>query len=370
MTKTRQAARLLVAIAIAHAGATGALSGQAVQGSLRARPEGVGLAGARVALRDADGVVVDATLTDGAGAFTLTAPSAGDYAVLGEAPGYGNAEGTASVDARPVLVDLVASTLSLDLPARTMSPDRRCRLPGDGAERVASLWIEVGKALEAMMLAEDRGMHDEERRTWTRTLDPEDLHTLDERVRPATAFVAGSPLRSPPAEELAQFGFIQGGDQEGWQFFAPDARTLVSPTFASSHCLGYAAEGPEPDWVGLTFRPRFGGGMDVEGTLWIDRRALGPRRLEFRYSALPWNVDTEGAGGRVDFHHLDGGPWVVRRWWIRSPRVGVRTVRLTPWDPPRTRFGLTALVEEGGEVLRIRTADGHIVRLEQDGSGS
>ena len=370
MTRTGEASRLLMWAAIACSIAAGRLEAQAVRGRLRAESGGAGPSAAVVQLRDARGVVVDATLTDAAGAFSLDAPGGGTYTLFAAAPGFRDAERPATVGADAILVELVTQALSLDLPGGRLTPDRRCRLPGDGAERVAALWAEVRKAFEAMVLAEDGGMLGHELRTWTRRLDPADLHTVDEQVRPAAAFVVGSPFRSPPAEELAQFGYIQGGESEGYTFLAPDARTLLSPVFASTHCLGYAVEGPEAGWVGLTFRPRFDGGMDVEGTLWIDARTLGPRRLEFRYTALPWSVDTDDAGGRIDFHQLEAGPWIVRRWWIRSPRVGVRTVRLTPWDRPRQRFGLAGLVEEGGEVLRIQTTDGRIERLGPDGAES
>lgn len=362
--RTGEAGRLLVLTAVVCAVAAGTLDAQTVRGHLRVGADGPALAGAWVALLDEGGHLEDETLTDSGGAFSLSAPSAGSYVVLGRAPGFHDAEEPAAVGPGAVLLELTADALPAELPDGRLEPDRRCRLRGDGAARVASLWREVGKALEALVVGEDRGLHGQERLTWTRSLAPDDLHPLQERVGTATAFVEGSPYRSPPAEELAQFGYIQGGDGEGWAFFAPDARTLLSPVFTSSHCLGYDDEGPEPGWVGLTFRPRFGGAMDVEGTLWFDAHTLGPARLDFRYTALPWHVDTDEAGGRVEFRRLEGGLWVVQRWWIRSPRVGVTMVRLTPWDRPRERFAVTSLVEEGGEVLRVRTLEGRIERLE------
>lgn len=167
---------------------------------------------------------------------------------------------------------------------------------------------------------------------------------------------------------MAQYGFIQGGEGEGYSFYAPDTRTLLSSVFTDTHCLGFTPDGPEEGWVGLTFRPRFDRGLDVEGTLWIDARTLGPKRLEYRYSALPWSLKTDKAGGLVDFHKLEGGPWVVQRWWIRSPRVGVRSVRLTQWDEPRQQFGLSAVVEDGGEVVRVRLRDGRVERLDAGGA--
>jgi hypothetical protein len=258
---------------------------------------------------------------------------------------------------------MVARKLRMELPLSAITPDRRCRVPQEAAARVTALWTEVRKALRATSWADESGLQGQERRTWSRQLDPDDLSTLDESMGPLTGFQPGSPFRSPPAEELAQYGFIQGGESEGYSFYAPDTRTLLSSVFTDTHCMGFTPTGPEEGWVGLTFRPRFEGGMDVVGTLWIDAYTLGPQRLEYRYSGLPWAVKTDKVGGQVDFHHLQGGPWVVERWWVRSPRVGVRSVRLTQWDAPRQQFGLSSLVEDGGEVVRVRHQDGRVERL-------
>lgn len=362
---TRKRRSFLVWMMTALVAFGGPVAGQSVEGHLLADEHGSPLAGAYVTLVDVEGASVDETITDAFGAFRLDAGTPGPHVVRSEAPAHTVTETTLPLWSDTSGVELVAAPLALELPRAAVSPNRQCRLSANATNRVAALWTEVRKALRATTLAEDKGLQELERRTWIRRLDPDDLHTLDEDLRPVTAFLPGSPYRSPPAEELAQYGFIQGGEGEGYSFFAPDARTLLSPVFTQSHCLGFAAEGPEDAWVGLTFRPRFSGGMDVEGTLWIDAHTLGPQRLEYRYTALPWAVKSARVGGQIDFHRLDGGPWVVQRWWIRSPRVGVRNVRLTQWDAPRQQFGLSSVVEEGGEVLRVRFSDGSVEGLSQ-----
>jgi len=343
------------------------LSAQVVQGHLR-DVDGRALAGAHVVLLDDAGTSVDATLTDAHGAFTLTCAELGGHTLRAEPVGYTVAEATVPLGLGTAEVELVGGDLGLVLPESAFTPDRRCRVPEGADAKVSALWTEVRKALLATRLAEEAGIRGQERRTWSRQLDPEDLTVLHEDGKPVTGFQPGPPFRSPPPEELAQFGFIQGGAGEGYSFFAPDTRTLLSSIFTDSHCLGFDPAGPDEGWVGLTFRPRFEGGMDVAGTLWIDASTLGPQRLEFQYTNLPWPLKTDKVGGLVEFHRLDDGPWVVQRWWVRSPRVGVRVTRMTQWAEPQQRFELSAVVEDGGEVVRVRFRDGRVERLAAAGA--
>ena len=326
------------------------------------------MSGAYVVLLDGAGTSVDATLTDALGGFTLTSTEPGPYALRAEAVAHTVAEAEVTLASGTAEVEMIVRGLGLVLPESAVRPDRRCSVPEDAAATVSALWIEVRKALLATTLADEAGMQGQERRTWRRDLDPEDLTILNEDVSPLTGFQPGPPFRSPPPEELAQFGFIQGGDGEAYSFFAPDTHTLLSPIFTDTHCLGFDPVGPQAGWVGLTFRPRFAGSMDVEGTFWIDARTLGPQRLEYQYTTLPWSVRTDKVGGLVDFHRLDDGPWIVHRWWVRSPRVGVRTTRISQWADPQQRFQLSAVVEDGGEVMRVRFRDGRVERLGADGT--
>lgn len=66
------------------------LSAQAVEGSLVRSSDGAPLAGITVTLLDLGGVPVASALSDDAGAFTLSAPEAGEYMVLLDQEGYAN----------------------------------------------------------------------------------------------------------------------------------------------------------------------------------------------------------------------------------------------------------------------------------------
>lgn len=65
-----------------------AARGQAVEGSVVSRDDGVPMDGARVLLLSADGEVADSTLTDSAGGFLVAAASPGTYYVHVQRAGY------------------------------------------------------------------------------------------------------------------------------------------------------------------------------------------------------------------------------------------------------------------------------------------
>jgi hypothetical protein len=62
---------------------------------------------------------------------------------------------------------------------------------------------------------------------------------------------------------------------------------------------------------------------DIQGTFWIDRASNELRSLEFRYTNLPTVAERASPGGAVEFLRLPSGSWLVNRWHIRMPIVGV-----------------------------------------------
>jgi hypothetical protein len=314
-----------------------------------------------VTLLDESGTVVRGVLSATDGAFTLQAPAPGLYVVRSEALGQATAETPVDLgEPGPPLV-LVSPPQAPDTRIPSARADAACRVPPETARRVAALWDEAGKVLRVVEWSSRSGLLTVESEIWFKSMEPRRLRVVDEARSPRPGFRPTGPLPSPPASELAEEGFIRGGGPgEPITFHGPDAATLLSDAFAATHCLGFADSGPEDGWVGLTFAPLDPEAREVEGTLWLDAGTGEPTRLEYRYTALPWPVKTDKAGGGCDFQRLPGGAWIVGRWWLRMPRVGVREERLTQWDPPRKRYTLTSLVEEGGEVTRVKWADGRI----------
>jgi len=345
------------------------LEGQSVRGRVTVRGDVSPVAGALVRLSDGAGAEVSVALTDTAGWFVLPAPAQGPYQVSAEVVGHATAEAAAQVTAEGAKVELFASPTPLEAGGRSVKADGACRIPPEDAARIARLWAETSKALRALRWVEASGMLQLQSDTWYRSLEPRRLRVTEEARTPRPGFHPTARMPSPPAESLAREGFVQGGGPgESVAFHGPDPVTLLDPVFARTHCLGFAADGPEPGWVGLTFEPLDTDAREVAGTLWIDSATGAPRRLEYRYTALPCPIKTDKAGGGMDFEQLAQGPWIVRRWWLRMPRVGVREERITQWAAPQLRYVLSGLVEEGGEVTHVRMSDGTVAALDPAGS--
>jgi hypothetical protein len=368
MPHRRRAFRLLLAVALC-ALPPSPLAGQHLRGRVVSEEDGAALAGTQVVLEDTAGGSVAVALSNAAGAFRFELPGPGRYVLRGYHPGR---------EAGPLPVTLEGgdtADVELSLPALVIPLDdlsterggRSCRVPEATTERVVALWNEVHKALSVATLVEDRGLHGFEVETWYRELDPRRLRVLDEDRSSRPGFRPTVRVPSPPAAELAREGFVRGGGPgESLAFYGPDARTLMSVTFPSTHCLGFTDQGPEEGWVGLTFSPLDERAMDVEGALWIDAETYEPRLLEYRYSKLPWPVKTDKLGGGAEFRRLSDGALIVSRWWMRMPRVGVGQSRITQWAEPTRRYTLAAIFEEGGEVLRVRMPGGGIEELRRE----
>lgn len=341
------------------------LGAQTVRGQVRVRGDASPLPGALVLLADSAGTEVRAVLTDDAGTFVLSAPAPGHYRVRAEVVGHATAEAVTQVTSEGAEVELFVVRTPPEVGGGSVKADGACRIPADDAERINGLWAEASKALRALRWAESTGALRLQSETWYRSLEPRRLRVLEEARTPRPGFHATARIPSPPAETLVREGFVQGGGPgESVAFHGPDPAVLLDPVFARTHCLGFDAEGPEHGWVGLTFAPLDTDAREVAGTLWIDGATGAPRRLEYRYTALPWPVKTDKAGGGMDFEQLAQGPWIVRRWWLRMPRVGVREERITQWAAPQRRYVLSGLMEEGGEVTHVRLSDGTVSALD------
>jgi len=339
-------------------------SGQSVQGRLLEEGSRRPLAGAHVVLEDPDGVSVSADVSGPDGSFVLVAPTPAAYTVRGEHVGYTPATMAVLLDGAGPVVELTTRRVLITLDNMSTDMGRPCRVDPETRERVAALWAEVSKALRVAVLVRERRRLGFEVETWYRRLDPRRMRVVEEARTSRPGFHPTAQFPAPAAVELAAGGYVQGGAPgESLSFYGPDARTLTESAFVATHCLGYDDDAPEDGWVGLTFRPLDEDARDVEGTLWIDADGFEPRLLEYRFTQLPWPIKTDKVGGRAEFRRLSTGALIVDRWWKRMPRVGVRQQRITQWAEPRDRYTLEGVVEEGGEILRVRTPDGRIETL-------
>lgn len=313
-------------------------------------------------IRVSDGARLGSTLANAEGTFRLAAPAAGVYRVYAERIGYDrmeSAEFTLAVgDVHTVA--LRASVMAIDLNALTVEATARCRpRPGSGPE-TARLWEEVRKALEVARWSGSQKVLRMAVANRRRELDAHTLRVEGGEEQARLGFYDGSPYRSLPVEELADGGYIQPAPGGTYDYYAPDAGVLLSDEFLDTHCFRVMdAPDDDADLIGLGFEPMPGRAMaDIAGTLWVDRGTAELRRVDFRYTNIP---DLPGRwsqiGGRVSFHRLANGMWIVDDWYIRMPMSVSRTRTPTgPGDPVLQR-----LYETGGRVQSVRTLQGELI---------
>jgi hypothetical protein len=326
--------------------------GQTVRGRVVEAETGAPVAGAIVRLRDAADRGVDAVLSDAAGRYRLSAPAPGIYRLLVERVGFASAAGaTLTLQAgQTVEHELRAESRRVVLePVVARGGRRDCTVrPGDG-DATARVWDEARKALTSAALASDEARYTYTRRTYRRTLRRDDLGVVAEESWSEDG-AGAEPFAATPLARLVRAGFVVP-DRDSIAFHAPDARTLLSDEFLDTHCFALRdGEGDRAGLVGLEFAPVRGRNVpDVHGILWLDRGTARLRWLEFVYTGIDWLMDVQHLGGRVDLEPTGDGGWIVRRWYIRMP-VLAQDGRILSASRPTF---MTALVERGGEVLRI-----------------
>ncbi|MBW3660712.1 MAG: carboxypeptidase-like regulatory domain-containing protein [Gemmatimonadetes bacterium] len=356
-----------VAVLLADPVAAQTVDGRMVEaGSEEAVP------GAAVMLLGESGRQLDFALTDVEGRFRLRAPGPGTFRIAFERIGYEGGESGAFALAagEEVVRRLVVPVRPLALPPIEAVTERRCAVRPAEGEAASRIWAEIRKALEAASWTERRGALRYTLLAWERRLDPRTREVVDETTRRREGASRASPWVAEDAERLVREGFVR---REGSDLLydGPDAATILSDAFLDTHCFR-AVPPPEgePGWIGLAFAPdRSPAAVDVEGILWVDRRSSELRRLDFDYVGLPRDLRFDVAGGRVEFERVPTGEWIVRRWWIRMPIVGVsaRTVASEMrMDASRNRPRLLGIEEEGGEVVASSRA---VRRAAGSGSG-
>lgn len=335
---------------------------QTIRGTLREADTGRPITGTLVRLLDARDVVHAGTLSDSAGRFTLTAPRPGEYRLRAEGIGYAAATAPVQVpaggEAREVELRLATSAVALEGVSVVAARRQRCAVrPEQGLEAYA-VWEEVRKALDAAAWTDEQARFTFEQVVYEDVLDAR--ATQIDTAGPRRTGRVRRPFHSVPVERLLREGFVERTDS-GTLYYAPDAAVLLSDAFLDHHCFRAVEPHPgEGSLVGLAFEPVQRRDSGITGTLWVDRRSAELRYLEFGYASPYPGVASTRLRGRVEFHRLPGGEWIVRRWWIRSPRVGERPSR-TPSGQPTERYVLLGLTEHGGEVLRVFGPGGQTV---------
>ena len=316
--------------------------------------------GALVVLLDEQGVQRGAVLTDSTGRYLVRAPAAGAYRLRAEVVGLPvvTTEAIQLAEGQTVSrrVEISGVPIALE-PLRATEGRGRCRFNPGAGEATSLLWEEARKALRGAAHADSARLVRYDVVQYRRDLHPETLVPIGEE-RSATSRVVRTPFASLAADSLAAHGYVRER-QDGTFYYGPDAHVLLSDAFLRDHCFELRSTHPgDPRLIGLSFRPAAGRPVtDVEGTLWIDLSTSELRYLEYRYTGLPGGLPVHLLGGRVEFERLEGGAWIVKKWWIRMPAINTNTVQLRTLRDRgvgvqrERRLELAGIREEGGEVV-------------------
>jgi len=329
---------------------------QLIRGQFVEEETGAPVVGGFIALFDSEGTQVAGALTQPTGRFLLRVPGPGRWRIRGERIGFEGVERTVQITGEEgVDLILAAPTRAIQLEGIVARADRRCRVRPEAGAAAAVLWDEARKALSSVGVSGADSIVPVQLLSWERELDGRTLLIRSEQRRVRQGFTL-DPVRSLSAEDLAEYGYIR---QEGGRtiYHGPDMLVLLSDSFQNAHCFVVREGERRTDsdgLIGLGFEPIGNALPDVAGTLWLDPETAELRFLEYGYSRYPQPLEETGnLGGRVEFDRRADGRWIVRRWWIRTPRAIL--------SPPRNsgrRASVQTIWETGGEVSDARPDGG------------
>jgi hypothetical protein len=321
--------------------------------------------GAFVQLVDGAGKVQAGVLSDAEGRFILEVPTPGRYTLRSERIGYANSvSDTIMVAAGETLsYRFAVGVHAVSLEGLTVTAAKgRCRLSQQAGTATSTIWDAARKALDVVVwLEKQRGVPFQDV-LWDRT---EDLISgqLEKGDRRISSGFGKKAFRSASGEDLEQSGFVRWSPGPTYVYYGLDAQALLSNAFLNGHCFHVVEPHGHEDQglVGLSFKPvNANGPPDIDGTLWLDRKTSELRYLEFEYTRHLFSVEgvpNSRFGGRVDFHRLANGAWVVRKWWLRMPLWGKPLAHpfpgaITPFRPPlqQARADGLRIREKGGEI--------------------
>lgn len=313
--------------------------------------------GAFVLLLDARARQVAGALTDARGAFVFrTAPGA--YTVRADQIGHRSAA-TPAFTLQPGQTHTVRLALEVNavrLKEIDVRGENRCVGQSEQSKLTAQVWEEARKALTVWAWVEKN----ERAAFQTRAYEID----LDRSLRPlgpaAYTFQASQGKQAYHAEDpdtLARYGYVRALKGETY-VYGLDATVLLSTVFVAQHCFRLQRDANRKGLIGLAFEPIRGRRLpDVRGTLWLDETTAHLRFVEYGYTGIEeegWG-DARYAGGRTEFERLENGAWIVRRWYVRSPRYE----RSRPTQPLR----LAGAREEGSEIVSVQVVGGQKASL-------
>ncbi len=328
------------------------LTAQSVTGRLSEAETGSPIQGALVLLLDAEEDVRGGVLTDEEGYFSIRTVRVGRFSLRAEKIGYRTVTSPPFLlsPGQPLEIPLETVQTPIELEGISVEGKTQCIVRPDEGLRVARVWEEARKALENQEWASKGGFLRFRVARYRKELD-RDGRVVREGIREMATLMGQTPIRSLPADDLLESGYVRRHESGSYDYFGPDARVLLSDPFLDTHCFHLVEDSEDADRIGLAFEPvRDRNVPDIRGTFWLDRATATLDLLEFQYTWVPWAEAQGVARGRVDFGILPSGAWVIQRWWIRMPIMVIdHTVRRFGGDGLR----VDGVLEEGEEVLNV-----------------
>jgi hypothetical protein len=301
------------------------------------------LEGALVALLDGRDSVVAEGLSSEDGRRVLRAPG-GTYRVRARRIGF------LPFISHPVVLPrrddllLIVETPHVVLNSIVVNARSGCK-PSDADSRsLGVVWDEIDKALRASQLTTQDLAGFGRGRLYRKELGYDGgVLSSDTTFFPITN---RRPFGTRDPEVLALRGYVLGDHVFGWDYSGPDETVLRSEAFARTHCFRLVREARRPGQIGVAFEPTPGRTTpDIKGVLWVDHRTSELREMSFNYvNAGP--VSQFNGGGFTRFMHLPSGAWLVSEWWLKAPRLEMRT---SPYSAPR--YSVIGYIENGGGIL-------------------
>jgi hypothetical protein len=348
----------LAAGVLASAATPGRTAAQTVLARVLDADTGAPVSGALAYLLDDTGATVRNVLTDQIGRAMFVNLPAGTYRIRAEMIGRTTttSEGVLVSEDGAVQMEIRLPSSAIALEGIEVSADERCRIRPEEGLAISSVWDEARKALEAATFTDRSDLYRYRIERYERDLD-RDARVVEREESSIREGFMRAPFESHPAEELIERGFVQPDETGRNQYYAPDARVLLSEVFLDSHCLRLeAGEDEEEGLLGVAFEPASGRSrrvVDIAGTLWLDAETAELRWLEYRYENVVPGIGTDLIGGWVEFRRMPNGSWIVPEWWIRMPMLVQEQMAA---GGLRTR--IDGYRQAGGRVLEVRNSGG------------
>jgi len=321
------------------------------------------MSGVIITLFTTEGRIAAVGLTSESGDFALRAPAPGTYSVDAKRIGRMRTSSPAVSlqEGETTNLRLAISPVGASLPDVRVTSLNTCGQRSGEGHSLAELWEDTRAALTATRVTLEQHPFTATAVRYTRQLDPGTLKVRHEERNEQFGLIT-APFSSVSSDELRRNGYVIGQPDGSTLYHAPDANVLLSDSFLAAHCFRVEkGKGINSSLIGITFQPVYTQDMpDVTGTLWLDRQTHQLHTMDFRYTQLPHGTRNDKVGGHLEFVRLPSGAWIIQKWWLRMPLFGTTAGPGHTGLPRVATVRVTAIQEEGGEIITSTTADSSI----------